>query len=198
MYATPQQRKVILKKYTLDEVRVYLPIQNHILSNKMKNYWNDQGSTILAFSISLLFCIAFQLTSFILLSKQITASLEGKTKLHYFRYIKVILLSHFLNFLDCLTQFKSVSNNHNERIALIELQNKNQDDGIQILKTEISEHRNQIGQLNNIGKMVKHELFSSSSSEEENGAAITDKGKRNNEQPDFYHYLSSCNEIEYH
>ena len=52
----------------------------------MKNYWNDQGLIKLAFSTSLLFCIAFQLTSFILLSKQITATSEGQTKLQDFRY----------------------------------------------------------------------------------------------------------------
>ncbi len=34
----------------------------------MKKYWIDQGSIKLAFSISLLFCIAFQFTSLILLS----------------------------------------------------------------------------------------------------------------------------------
>jgi len=74
---------------------------------------------------------------------------------------------------DCLTQFKAVSDKQNERITLLELQYKNQDDGIQFLKTEVSEYRNEIGQLNKNGNMVKYEPFSASS-EKENGAFNTD------------------------
>ena len=72
-----------------------------------------------------------------------------------------------------MSQFKAVSDEQNERITLLELQNKNQDNGIQFLKTEFSEYRNQIGQLNKNGNMDKYEPFSASS-EKENGAFNAD------------------------
>lgn len=60
----------------------------------------------------------------------------------------------------------------NERITLIELQNKNQDDGIHLLKTEFSKHLNPNTCQMNKNKpdnMIKRQPFYPPSDEKENG-----------------------------
>jgi len=145
---------------------------------EMKHYWTNQGSIILVFSISLLVCINFQLASFILLSKQIAATSEGKTKVN--NTVRLLkdnsTVSTYINSLDCLKQFKHDSEKQNDRITLLELQNKKQDDGIEFLRTDMAKHRNQIGRMKENNKLFNGIMLGESFSlldEKENGADDT-------------------------
>jgi len=55
-----------------------------------------------------------------------------------------------IKYLDCLKQPKLESENQDEKITLLELQNKKQDDGIDFLKNDMAENCNQIGRMSKL------------------------------------------------
>ena len=69
----------------------------------------------------------------------------------------LIILAFSVLIIFTFQQSELKSEKQNERIKLIEFQNKNQDDGIEFLKTEMNEHRNQIDRMKENNKLYSME-----------------------------------------